>query len=323
MDGELLNGAPDTVEERTESILSKLGDDDAAPPAGDDESAPAQGADPAPAEPASGGDEGQPEPAQPAIEAPLSWSAEDKALFAKLPPEAQAIIAKRESERERGVNQRMNEAAEKAKAAEAERQQAAKERQRYVQQLSTFIEAAQTFDPILAEGQKTDWVKLAAENPAEAQVKWFQYQQRLGMVQQAMQQREVLAAQERQQIFAREEAALLEKIPEWRDPDKGRKAMQEIREGAVRRYGFKPEEVQTIPDHRYALILKDALAYHQLLAAQKAAETKKVAPVPRVQRPQAANGDGQRSERVVAKLKQAKWSDSVDDRVNAVLAALD
>lgn len=50
------------------------------------------------------------EAAQP-IDAPASWSAEDKAIFSNLPPEAQKVIAQRESERERFLTQKSQEAA--------------------------------------------------------------------------------------------------------------------------------------------------------------------------------------------------------------------
>jgi hypothetical protein len=44
-----------------------------------------------------------PEPAKPAIDAPLSWSAEARAHWAKLPPEAQAYIAQREGESHKAI----------------------------------------------------------------------------------------------------------------------------------------------------------------------------------------------------------------------------
>lgn len=46
------------------------------------------------------------------ILAPVSWSAEDKAEFDKLPPAAQKIIARRESERDKAFQQKANETAE-------------------------------------------------------------------------------------------------------------------------------------------------------------------------------------------------------------------
>lgn len=51
-------------------------------------------------------------PVEVPILAPVSWSAEDKAEFAKLTPAAQKIIAKRESERDRAFQQKADEAAQ-------------------------------------------------------------------------------------------------------------------------------------------------------------------------------------------------------------------
>ena len=47
-----------------------------------------------------------PEPAKPAIEAPQSWSAEARAHWAKLPPEAQQYIAQREGEAHKEITSR-------------------------------------------------------------------------------------------------------------------------------------------------------------------------------------------------------------------------
>lgn len=54
------------------------------------------------------------EPAKPAIDAPVSWSAEMKAKFASLPPDAQAYVAQRESE----AHKRISELGTQAKAYE-------------------------------------------------------------------------------------------------------------------------------------------------------------------------------------------------------------
>lgn len=51
-------------------------------------------------------------PVEAPILAPVSWSAEDKAEFAKLTPAAQKIIARRESERDKAYQQKADEAAQ-------------------------------------------------------------------------------------------------------------------------------------------------------------------------------------------------------------------
>lgn len=66
-------------------------------------------------------EDGESEPGKtPAIDPPASWSAEDKAAFAKLPPEAQRVVAARESERERHFTAKTTELAEARKKFEAE-----------------------------------------------------------------------------------------------------------------------------------------------------------------------------------------------------------
>lgn len=52
--------------------------------------------------------DGAPE-ASKATQAPVSWSDEDKQVFAKLPPDAQNVIARRESERDRYLNRQSDE----------------------------------------------------------------------------------------------------------------------------------------------------------------------------------------------------------------------
>lgn len=48
-------------------------------------------------------EDAKPEPAKPAIEAPHSWSAEEKARWASVPPETQAYIARRETEAHQAI----------------------------------------------------------------------------------------------------------------------------------------------------------------------------------------------------------------------------
>lgn len=53
------------------------------------------------------GEDDEPEP----VEAPVSWSAEDKKVFESLPREAQEVVARRERERDQGVNKTLEEVA--------------------------------------------------------------------------------------------------------------------------------------------------------------------------------------------------------------------
>lgn len=64
-------------------------------------------------------DEDEQEAAEPAQPMPPSWGAEDAELWETLSPEAQAKIAAREGERDRGLNMKLQETANARKAAEA------------------------------------------------------------------------------------------------------------------------------------------------------------------------------------------------------------
>jgi hypothetical protein len=322
--------AAENIDARAERIMGLLGgdDDDGAPPetVAQEESTPA-GEDAAPPDTdpgASGEDEGQREPEKSsAIEAPLSWSAEGKAAFAKLPPDLQQIVATRESERERGVSQRMSEAAEKAKAAEAEKAQAAQERQRYAQQLSQFANLSMMIDPVLAEGQKTDWAKLAREEPATYVQKWAEYQQRFGQVQAAIAQRDHIAAQELQDKRREEATKLLARVPEWGDAKKYQADFTAMLTDAKDAYGFAPEEIDGLVDHRAYLVLRDAMRYRQQEAAKKAAIAKQVAAPTRVQKPGGGESGTSQSAQLTALRNRANRSGRMEDRAAYVLAKLE
>lgn len=76
-----------------------------------------------------------PEAKEPEAAAPVSWTAEEKALFAKLPPDLRQTVARRESEREKAFTAKMQETAEHRKVAES------------------FLEVAQPYMPMIkAEG---------------------------------------------------------------------------------------------------------------------------------------------------------------------------
>lgn len=82
-------------------------------------------------------EEGESEPAQPAIEAPNSWKAEEKAMWGNLPREAQEIIARRETEFARGMTDKAKEV-EQARTSTV--QQAATEIAQFRQQQAQVLQ---------------------------------------------------------------------------------------------------------------------------------------------------------------------------------------
>jgi hypothetical protein len=349
---------------RAEHIVSLLGDAPDPAPAGQGDGAAAtaqpeipasapQAQETAPETPASGDKPVdaaavEPDPV-PAIEPPASLNAEIKARWKDLPADLQRTFAQWESERNSGVNQKLSEAAEARKAAErlqseaqAKVEAAATERQRYLDQLNTVIGQVEAIDPIIAEGRKADrdgsWVRWAQEDPAGTQTKWHQYQQRQQQLGQMMQERNRLAQQQMAEHFAREDAALVEKVPDWKDPSKGPAELRALKDTVRERYGFGPAELSTIADHRFVLIARDAVNLAaenadikaQLAAkekahadALKAIEEKRVQPAPsKVLQPGNGNDGADNDERTKAILKQAKGLRRDDERAALIARIL-
>ena len=207
------------------------------------------------------------------------------------------------------------ELAEQRRAAEQARSEFAARAQRLDEALSQA-----PFDPVLAEGMKTDWQALARENPAEYVARRAEFDGKIQRVQQLQQMREDAARQSAQQRLAESDARMREAVPEWADEGK-RKALQSDLARTLEGYGFAPDEFRHVADHRVLLVARDAMLYRQMQDQRKAAEAKKAAPTPpRTVTPGAPQGKTTSPE-VKALINKAK-SGRTEDQVAAALALL-
>lgn len=283
--------------------------------------------------PATGdGEEGQPEPAEgeesetPAIEPPQSWSADDKAVFGTLPPEAQAVIARRESERDKLIGQRTQEIAEQRKAHEAERTAIQTERQTYAQSLQQMMLLAVPEAKKFAEMTDADWLQLSREKPAE----WASLsaerdvlRNRVGAVQAELQRVNEQTIRDQQQHFGEfrveQQQKLVEKIPEFGDAEKGKKLAGELRTW-LQDQGFSEQEIGQAVDHRLIFIATKAMRADQAETARKAAEAKRANPAPTVQRPGSKQGsDSAVAQRVEGKYQQLRKTGRDTDAASLIL----
>lgn len=249
-------------------------------------------------QPTGEGDEGDSEPATPAIEPPSSWSAEDKAVFATLPPEAQQIVARRESERDKAISQRMQESADLRKAAEADRTAFEGRLTQYNQNLQSL--AAMVL-PELEQYARLDWVKLAAENPAavvQHQARYAQLQRQAATVDAEMAKVRQQQAQEmetqRQARLVHEQAQLVSKVADFGDEVKAAPLRRQLLTFLQDGYGFSPQESGSNIDHRLVHMAVDLMRLKAAEAARKTGEAKRDNPPPRVQKP--SNGNAGRSD---------------------------
>lgn len=206
------------------------------------------------------------------------------------------------------------EVAEARRALEA--QQA--EIQARAQQLDRLVQQA-PLDPVLAEGQRTDWQKLAQEDPAAYVQQKAAYEARLQYWNAVEQERQRAFAERYQQQLVRANEALSENLPEWRDETR-RPELQRKIGATLKAYGFTEQELNGIADHRVLQVALDAARYRDSLKAQQSVAEKKAPPQPvRTMRP----GSGEKAKPNARALLQTAARGSLDDQVNAVLAALE
>jgi hypothetical protein len=244
--------------------------------------------------------EGADDPAEPpVIGAPESWPAEARQRFAELPPDLQRVIADREAEQKTAFNRQVNEAADRRKAAEAELQAASTERRHYSAQLSTMVDALaqQTAAEFADIKTPSDLEQLAASDP-QRYLRWQARRDALAAA--GAEQARLLERQSAEQTarlhgyVAEQRRLLLEKLPELKDP-KAATALQAEMSDYLRGLGFSDQELESWLDHRYALVIRDAVRYRRGQQAARSATEKKVAHLPRLQRPGA--GSDPRAER--------------------------
>lgn len=325
---------PITDEYSAASALEGILDFDASHDDGDDTGSGASASDAGTGESQSTGEEeGQSEtedggepPAPASIEPPKSWPQEDRAVFSKLPPEAQAIIARREGERDSILLQKGEEIANERKGWDAERTAIATQRTQYEQNLQQLIQIAVPEAQAFAQ---IDWPKLSIENPVEyvrLSAARDQLRGRIGAVQaelQRVQQAQNAERQQRHQAFLGEQKTrLAEKVPDFADPVKGPKLAADMRDW-LQTQGFNGDEIGQVADHRLVALAVKAMRAHQAEAARKAADTKRANPAPTVQRPgNAGTADEGATRRMRDKVQNFGRSNSVRDAASILMDIL-
>lgn len=128
------------------------------------------------------------------------------------------------------------------------------------------------------------------------------------------QQREI-AQKAQAEYTAHEAKQLIAKIPDFAEPAKAQVLFTKLTE-AGKSYGFAPEEVGGVMDHRQMLVLQDAMKYQELMKKQKAVVAKPAKATTTLLRPSASKTSTpsaqikKAQEKLVAK---ARATGNVDD----------
>lgn len=303
---------PFDTDSTTEHILGLLGTGDTATPTND-------------AEPATEESQAAPDGEQSTEEA----EGKDPGQQAETTPEPTYRVKVRGEDREVPLSELLNGYSRtedyKAKTAEVAEQRKAIEAERTdrLQRIDKVLDAVSQFDPVLVEGNQTDWLKLAQEDPLTYTQKRAQYDARIQQVQALQAQRGEMAAQASREILQRSYEALVQAIPDWADEGKRTKMAGEIKNN-LKHYGFSDDDLSSLSDHRAVLVARDALAWRNHLASLEAAKAKASAPVPpKTLKPGSAEtGSRTPDARAKALKSNALRTGKTDDAVAAILAAL-
>lgn len=274
----------------------------------------------------SGETDGPDEAGEPPVDAPLSWTPEEKEAFALLPPDKQRTIADRERIRRAEIDRRFNEVATERKAIKAEKQAAEQARQQYEAALPNLVQAIEAnyfrdFPDIKNDADVTAMRKLDPVRFLDWQAR-AQEVNSLRIEQQSAQERQSRDAAKHYAEFAEAETKrFLERAPEFADPAKSSKLAAEART-VLGTYGFSDGDIKAMweggasvypHDHRFQLLIRDAMRWQ---GAQKALTNRKPAPVAPVQRPGVSTSKGEANAGIVSELTQKlDKSGSIKDAV--------
>lgn len=163
------------------------------------------------------------------------------------------------------IQQQMNKVAASRKEAEAIYGQLAQERAQVQQALQMLTDGTLAAPPVapdesLFNSDPLGYMEAKLQYDKEASA----YQERIGQLQQQVQLNQEQHGQMRQAYLAQEAELLKGYHPELFDQDRGPDARERLVSTATESYGFTPEELTSVVDHRHIRVLMDALAYREL-----------------------------------------------------------
>lgn len=249
------------------------------------------------------------------IQAPVSWSKEQKDIFAKLPPEAQEVIHLRESQRDKAFQEKSTEIAEQRKAYEANLQRIEQERQEYTQTLNSLMEQSLPPKPSI------DLLNPNSDqyNPEHYHLLKAQHEQGLEYVEALKAEKKRVAEQQQteqaerfKEYVAQQDAILKDRLPEWNNPG----IKQELAKYATDE-GYSADQLK-MASAKDIITLHKAMQYDALMAKKPNVQDK-IKVVPKVTRPGTPSSQTGKFEAKQAKFNRLRQTGSVEDGAKVLL----
>lgn len=294
---EAVDGSDNAALDAFESILGEEQDGDPAEEL-DEEDSTEDGDEPEAEEEEADEDEEQDEPA---IPAPVSFNAEEKAVFATMTPEQQQAVAAIETRRNADVQKATTAAAEAKRNAVADANaELAQIQRQYATELEQYAKAFEVQEPdysLIATNPQAFAQQMAYYKQAEAEKAALSQQS-----QTAMRQAQQIEQQQQQQWEAEQQAILAREIPEWSDPVKRNELVNQL-VSIGRDLGFEDDALSNVDATELLALRKIATdrdkaeKYDKLMAGKmEAVRAAKGKPAPMTNKPGAAQprGSGQK-----------------------------
>ena len=140
-------------------------------------------------------------------------------------------------------------------------------------QLTQLNQAAQA--QLQEEYANIDFEKLYDEDPVEAARLEHKMRKKHEQLAQVQQQTQELQTQEFNKYLEEQQKQLNIKIPELSNPDKGPQFRKQMRD-YLSSVGFNTQEIDSVYDHRYVMLVRDAMSYRNLQKAKPQIKKKAV-----------------------------------------------
>jgi len=160
--------------------------------------------------------------------------------------------------------------------------------------LDQLNQAAQS--QLQQEYAQIDFEKLYEEDPAEAARLEHKMRKKNEQLQQVQKQTQELQTQEFSKYLEEQQKQLSVKVPEMNHPEKGSEFKKQMR-NYLSSVGFNNQEIDSVYDHRYVLLVKDAMNYRNLQKAKPEIK-KKAVNAPKVVRGGVSKSKGQQQAEV-------------------------
>ena len=160
-----------------------------------------------------------------------------------------------------------------------------------IAKLDQLNQAAQV--QLQQEYAQVDFEKLYDEDPVEAARLEHKMRKKNEQLQQVQQQTQQLQMEEFNKYLEEQQKQMTVKIPEMTHPEKGPQFRKQMRD-YLSSVGFNNQEIDSVYDHRYVLLVRDAMAYRNLQKAKPQIK-KKAVNAPKVVKSGVSKSKGQQA----------------------------